>query len=1101
MIKPNGDLVWMDDTIQLSTGPAPEPPVAVLNLLPSPAIAELDDPTDGLEIVILSPIEAGDGRVYVYKGNGDRTQIFTASGQFEASPAVADINNDGNIDIVVSSWDTIIEYPTPNPVTYIYALHGKNGSLIWEEMRDTTFVNETGITLENSVATPAIADLNKDGVKDVIVAITPEVFALDGTDGDNLWQPYMLPNRIIWSSPALGDIDHDSFIDIAIAGATISQEVVDLVIPDPEEDITFSNDTLTEGVPVKISAIIHNKGNTDADEVVVNFYENNSFFAQVTIDVVPAGGTWEALVDWTPAAGGLRELKVELDPNNTISEVNENNNIAICYVKVNIPYPDFELRELKFYRADGVEVYVDDENGKHLIEGEPSTITAICYNKGDKDGTNVNLTFYVDGIMLGEPINIESFPRGQKRECSTTWVATIGYHDVNSWIDPNNNIREHNETNNWILVSQLYVKSRDPQGAPYIIEGKVYSPNGTSVIGATVTITNNETRESLTNFTDSSGYFKFDLNSFPSRYMEGDEILLYATDGINEYDNYANPIYAYSEDIGTYIDIQLKERPVYTFTVELDTQVKNIDPGSTAYYTMLVTNLGNRENAINFTVGLPLDTSTNTVATGWTARVLPSSIFLELNETVEVTLMVESSPDSPAYLEVRVDVTCSSFYDPGEVHHLFTITTINLKYQLALSTATISKQIDPRDTSLVVFEFKLTNLGNKRDKVTITHEGLEQKWSAEYPHTLTVEPSATVKFQFKITIDPDAGAGEYLVQVIASSEDGITTDKCTIFIEVIRPDLAITDADLQWEPAVPKVGQLITIYAKVSNIGKANATGVKVTIKVDLLELSVTPSTVDIAPHKSKDVRATWRPDSEGTYQIAVIIDKDNEIMEAIENNNEISKNISFYPDLVIDTKYIHLSNWHPQEQEKVTVTVELRNDGTADVIKSFKVIFYLGDPGDKHIIATIKITEVIEMDDYIEVTTEWTATHAGTYEIYVWADAENVIQELVEGNNVASVNITVRTRERADTYRDVGVSQELLAIGIIIIVAVIAVIVILYYPSKKKRRRGAAGVPRRKPKHKRVEEEKQILKEGAKKPKQAEPLEPVEVEPIIEEE
>jgi outer membrane protein assembly factor BamB len=94
-----GVSVW-STMMTLSTS---TPGVQAIQLLPSPVIAELDgDTQNGVEIVVLCPFQNNDGVIAVYNPL-EKKKLWEYSdieGQFDASPAVGDIDGDGDTDIV-----------------------------------------------------------------------------------------------------------------------------------------------------------------------------------------------------------------------------------------------------------------------------------------------------------------------------------------------------------------------------------------------------------------------------------------------------------------------------------------------------------------------------------------------------------------------------------------------------------------------------------------------------------------------------------------------------------------------------------------------------------------------------------------------------------------------------------------------------------------------------------------------------------------------------------------------------------------------------------------------------------------------------------------
>lgn len=143
----------------------------------------------------------------------------------QSSPAVADLNNNGVLDIVVGTGRGF-----PGTGYYVTAMH-------YQANQDVTLALPTNwqtTVLGRVFSSPAIGDLNNDGVKDVVVigyygdsGGTPSpigpganqgsyVYALRGDTGSLLWQTHACNNDSIGrsfpiaSSPVLANIAGDS---------------------------------------------------------------------------------------------------------------------------------------------------------------------------------------------------------------------------------------------------------------------------------------------------------------------------------------------------------------------------------------------------------------------------------------------------------------------------------------------------------------------------------------------------------------------------------------------------------------------------------------------------------------------------------------------------------------------------------------------------------------------------------------------------------------------------------------------------------------------------------------------------------------------------
>ncbi len=177
----------------------------------TPAVADINGDGD-MEIFVGS----GDGWVYGLDNQGNSlpgwpqfTGIAPSAGDPDGdntygifgSPAVADIDSDDTFEVIVGAFSHLI-----------YVWNAEDGSVHpgWPFNNADTFWSS-----------PALADLNNDGDLEIIVGADSTVpqgglLRVFSPDGDEMPGWPQLIDQVIWSSPAIGDIDDDGQLEIVV---------------------------------------------------------------------------------------------------------------------------------------------------------------------------------------------------------------------------------------------------------------------------------------------------------------------------------------------------------------------------------------------------------------------------------------------------------------------------------------------------------------------------------------------------------------------------------------------------------------------------------------------------------------------------------------------------------------------------------------------------------------------------------------------------------------------------------------------------------------------------------------------------------------------
>jgi hypothetical protein len=126
------------------------------------------------------------------------------------------------------------------------------------------------------------------------------------------------------------------FDDIHFSTVPCNETELDLSIS--SDNISFSPYIPKKGATGNISALINNTGYSDAENVTIRFYEGcngtGELIGEVNVSQIPVNGNATVQVQWTPAEAGPCNITVVVDPDNTISETDEDNNQAYKNVTV-----------------------------------------------------------------------------------------------------------------------------------------------------------------------------------------------------------------------------------------------------------------------------------------------------------------------------------------------------------------------------------------------------------------------------------------------------------------------------------------------------------------------------------------------------------------------------------------------------------------------------------------------------------------------------------------------------------------------------------------------------------------------------------------------
>ena len=160
-------------------------------------------------------------------------------------------------------------------------------------------------------------------------------------------------------------------------------------------------------------------------------------------------------------------------------------------------------------------------------------------------------------------------------------------------------------------------------------------------------------------------------------------------------------------------------------------------------------------------------------------------------------------------------------------------------------------------------------------------------------------------------------------------EENETNNIANIDLFVRGVDLTISSNDISFSNENIIVGDFVTIYAEIDNIGVLNTNGVVVSFYYE--DELIGNDTIDVLFGETETASIEWKiPSTTGTHTIYIKIDEEIKIMEENEENNIANTNIRILPRFLPRlTTEINKKTTYPNQE--VTYTISITNFGGKD--------------------------------------------------------------------------------------------------------------------------------------------------------------------------
>lgn len=227
--------------------------------------------------------------------------------------------------------------------------------------------------------------------------------------------------------------------------AVDTTDTVDLVAE--QESISLNSGQLETGKVQTLSLSVRNQGTVRADDVRVQLEIASGDEVNKLLDIsddIPANGVFDVDVDWMPQSVGEYTATLDVDSDNTVTEVDETNNSIERLLSV-------ELVEGINLVSNYNDIILTPESG---IETEGAVVKTLVRNSGSENATSVRVELY-DGSPDngGTLVDSKTIPEVSSNSSETVeliWktIDGVGTHYPYVVLDPDNTIAEINEDDN-----------------------------------------------------------------------------------------------------------------------------------------------------------------------------------------------------------------------------------------------------------------------------------------------------------------------------------------------------------------------------------------------------------------------------------------------------------------------------------------------------------------------------------------------------------------------------------------------------------------------------------------------------------------------------
>jgi uncharacterized membrane protein len=329
----------------------------------------------------------------------------------------------------------------------------------------------------------------------------------------------------------------------------------------------------------------------------------------------------------------------------------------------------------------------------------------------------------------------------------------------------------------------------------------------------------------------------------------------------------------------------------YTLEVSCQANESYVDAGQEAAYLVRVRNAGDAANTVNLTV--------TGLAASWTSSLSQSRMTMQANESLTVTVRIDSPPDAAAG-PYPANVTARSESSPANRASVVVTTRVRGLFGVLIDPRSNSSNAMPDDW--ITYVFNVSNTGNSDDTLLFSNTSPPAGWVVQLDQDQMALPGRSHMLLSMLVHPPyTASEGESATVQVTVSSTGDTTksDMAVVKTTVVLPDLAVESVRFFRADGVEADGSRLhlvdggnaTINVTVRNI-RENLMLKSVWIEVTEGDVSIGHEILSILPMgQNGSVEIPWRP-TEGLHTVAAFVDSGRSVSESNEDNNNMTGNM-----------------------------------------------------------------------------------------------------------------------------------------------------------------------------------------------------------------